>query len=239
MRARRRRPRGAAEARAVARRQQGVPQQPRPASRPCPAEARRRVHGVARLARLPRARSPQPTSSASRAPARTRGWRASRAVAARVRRSCRAKPAITARRAAAGRHPALRPRRARVERASTSATTLRWSHDVRHAMHPVHAHAGAACDASSGTSPCAPIHASVILPHGVIVSRGSAFDTGHALRHSFGQKTQSSSADLRGCRSGRLRIARTSGRSIVATSSPRRRSRRGRRRPATWADRSA
>ena len=70
-------------------------------------------------------------------------------------------------------------------------------------MHP---HAGAAYDDSAGTLPFARKYAIDILPHGVSVSVGFAFETGQALRHSFGQKTQFSSAVLRGSSSGSARI---------------------------------
>jgi hypothetical protein len=39
-------------------------------------------------------------------------------------------------------------------------------------------------------------YAMLILPHGVIVSRGSAFETGQAERQSFGQNTHRSSVAL-------------------------------------------
>jgi hypothetical protein len=57
----------------------------------------------------------------------------------------------------------------------------------------------------------------LILPHGVNVSRGSAFETGHALRESLGQKTHVSSAVLLASSTGRRVIGRTSGRIARST----------------------
>src|SRR6202042_2129233 len=72
-------------------------------------------------------------------------------------------------------------------------------------------HAGRANDSSSGTSPRAAKYAVDIFPHGVSVSRGSAFETGHALRHSFGQNTHFSSVSFRAASVGRRWSGRSSG----------------------------
>jgi hypothetical protein len=59
----------------------------------------------------------------------------------------------------------------------------------------------------------------LIFPQGVMVSRGSAFETGHALRQSFGQKTQVSSAARLDSSVGSARMGRKPGRDIDETTS--------------------